>query len=85
MRRCLLDRLALLGRGLAQHVVDDLGLHARVADAEAQAPVVGAAELGLDVLQAVVSRVAAAELELGLAGQQVELVVGDEDLVAARS
>ena len=46
LRRCLLDRLALVGRRLAQHVVDHLGLHARVADAQAQAPVVGACRAG---------------------------------------
>ena len=41
-----------------------------------QAPVVAAAELGVDVLQAVVARRAtAAELELDLAGHQIELVV----------
>ena len=34
----------------------------------------------MDVLQAVVAGVRAAELELDLAGQQVELVVDDEDL-----
>ena len=56
-----------------------------MADAEAQAPVVAAAELGVDVVQAVVAGVAAAELELDLAGQQVELVVRDQDLLAARS
>ena len=38
-------------------------------------------ELRLDVLQAVVAGVAAAELELHLARQQVEFVVHDEDLV----
>ena len=42
-----------------------------------------AAELRLDVLQAVVAGVAAAELELDLAGQQVELVVHHQDLLAA--
>jgi hypothetical protein len=62
------DRLALVGGRLAEHVVDDLGLDAGVADAEAQAPEAGLAELRLDVLQAVVTRGAAAELQLGLPG-----------------
>ena len=52
-----------------------------MADADAQAPVVAAAELGVDVLQAVVAGVRAAELELDLARHQVELVVDDEDLL----
>jgi ferredoxin len=38
---------------------------------------------GVDVLQAVVAGRAAAELQLGLAGRQVELVVHDQDLAGA--
>ena len=55
------DALTVRGRRLAQHVVDDLGLDAGVPDAQPQAPVVGAAELGMDVLQAVVPGRAAPE------------------------
>jgi hypothetical protein len=44
-----LDGFALVGRRLAQHVVRDLGLDAGVTDAQTQPPVVGAAELGVDV------------------------------------
>ena len=77
----LLDRFALVGRGLAKHVVDHLGPDARVPDAQAQPPEVGGAELGLDVLQAVVPGRAAALLELHVSRQQVEFVVRDEDLL----
>ncbi len=61
-RHALLDRLAVLLRGPSQDIVDHLGLHPRVADAKAQTPEVGAAELGDDVLQTVVAGVAAALL-----------------------
>ena len=52
-----------------------------MADAQPQPPEIGAAELRLDILQAVVAGMAAAALELDLARQQVELVVDDEHLV----
>ena len=60
-----------------------------MAYAQAQAPVGGAAELGVDIAQPVVAGVAAVELELGLAGGDVQLVVGDQyffggDFVKAR-
>jgi hypothetical protein len=80
-RNALFDRGALVGRRLFQHPVDDLGLHARMPDAQPQAPIVARAQLGVDVAQAVVARMAAAELELGLAGQHIELVVDHEDFV----
>ena len=52
-----------------------------MADAEAQPPEVRRAELRGDVAQAVVAGDAAAELHLRLAGQEIELVVDDEDFV----
>jgi len=78
LRDALLDQRAVLDRGALQHVVDDLGLDARVADAQAQAPEIGACELRLNVAQSVVPGVAATELHLDLAGQQIEFVVGDQ-------
>jgi hypothetical protein len=56
-----------------------------MADAQAQAPEIRRAELGLDVLQAVVAAVAAALLEADAAGWQVEFVMDDEDLGRRRS
>src|SRR5690606_13026613 len=60
-----------------KHEIDD-GLrkpqHARVTDAQAQTPEVGPAQGRLDVLQPVVASMAAALLELGVAGRQVEFV-----------
>src|SRR5690606_32589469 len=53
---------------------------ARVADADAQPPVVVGVEVGGSVLQSVVAAEAAAELQPQLAGRDVELVVHDEDL-----
>jgi hypothetical protein len=59
--------------------VHHLGLDAGVANAQAQPPVVPRAQLGVDVAQAVVARMAAAALELGLAGHDVEFVVDHQD------
>jgi hypothetical protein len=56
-----------------------------MADADAQPPVVAGAQLRVDVAQAVVAGVAAAELELGLAGHHVEFVVHHQDLLGLRS
>src|SRR4051812_35164846 len=50
-RNALLDRGALVGCGLLQYPVHDFGLHARMANTQAQAPVVARAELRVDVAQ----------------------------------
>jgi hypothetical protein len=66
---------------LVQHEIGHLlrqAEGARVADADAQAPEVRRAELGLDVLQAVVAAVAAALLQADAARRQVEFVVDDQ-------
>src|SRR4029078_5814791 len=52
----------------------------RMTDADAQAPEFRGPELRLDVSQAVVTRDAAAQLRLRLAGLEIELVVDDQDL-----
>ena len=54
---------------------------ARMPRAEPQAPEVRRGELGGDVLEAVVTGIAAALLDLHAAGRQVKLVVNDEDLI----
>ncbi|MPM75361.1 hypothetical protein SDC9_122353 [bioreactor metagenome] len=41
MQDAVVDELALVGRGFFEHPVDDFGFDAGVADANAQAPVVG--------------------------------------------
>src|SRR6218665_3923280 len=81
MGDAVLDQRALLGRGLFQHPVDDLAPDPGVAYAYAQAPVVGAAQLPLDVAQAVVPRMAPAALELDRAGGNVEFVVHHQDFL----
>jgi hypothetical protein len=53
---------------------------ARMADTQPQAPEIGGAELGLNILQAVVAAVAAALLEADAAGWQIEFVMDDENL-----
>ena len=78
---CLVYQGAVFGTRLVQHIADDQIAVAGVADAEAQAVEVRRAEFGLNVFQAVVSAVAAAELEADLAAGDVEFVVGDEDFL----
>ena len=68
-------------RGLFQHPVHDLVLVARMAHTQAQAPVVAATHLGVDIAQAVVTRMAATKFELDLARRNVELVVGNQDFL----
>ena len=67
--------------GFFQHVVHHFVAVAGVADAQAQAVEVGAAEAGLNVFEAVVAAVAAAEFEFDAAGLEVELVVDNEDFL----
>ena len=50
-----------------------------MANAYAQAPIVGTAQLRVYVAQAVVASMAAAKFELGLARCNVQLVVCDQD------
>ncbi len=52
-----------------------------MADTYAQTPIVGAAQLGVDVAQTVVTCVAPPELEFGLARQHIQFVVSDQDLL----
>lgn len=62
-----------------QDVADDEVAVAGVVDAEAQAVIVCRAEFCLNVFQAVVSAVAAAEFEFDPSARDVEFVVDDED------
>ena len=76
-------------RRYLQDPIDHFVFGSGVAYAQAQAPVGGAAELGVDVAQPIVAGVAAVELELGLAGGDVQLIVCDQhffggDFVKAR-
>ena len=73
---------ALLGRRLLQHVVRLGRPVARMADADAQAPVVVRAELrGEMSLQAVVPAMPPPSLSARSPGGEVELVVHDQDLL----
>src|SRR5438270_10389795 len=75
------DQLALARGRRRQHVAGDEVLVPRVADADPQAPEPVRAELRRDVLQAVVSRDPAAELESRGARGKIELVVYDQDFL----
>ncbi len=81
----LFDRFTFTRWRLAKYIVDNFGAYARMADAKPQAPEVGAAELGLDILQTVVPGMAAALLELDLPRQQVKLIMDNEYFVGRRS
>src|SRR5258708_982867 len=80
---CLVDQRFVFGAWGMQHVVDDLLFReldlARMSDAEPQSPEPAVAQLRDDILEAVVARAAAAELELDAAGLQIELVVRHEN------
>ena len=72
----------MLGRGGGKHEVENLLSEpeaSRVAGANAQPPEVWGAKLRGNVLQSVVTRIAAALLEAHASGQQVELVVNDKN------
>src|SRR5688572_28444152 len=77
----LVDRRLVLGHRLLQHVVGALRARRRLADADAQAPVVVRCEPLRDVLEAVVPGDAAALLEPRDAGLEVELVVHHQDFL----
>src|SRR5688572_6479445 len=76
----LVDGRLVLGRRLLQHVVGAFRAGGRLADAQAQAPVVVRAQALRDVPQAVVPGDAAALLDARDAGCEVELVVHHQDL-----
>ncbi len=50
-----------------------------MADTDAQTPVLGAAQLGVDITQTVVAAMAAALFELDLAGLEIQLIMNHQD------
>ncbi len=78
----VVDDLLVLGGRRLQHVADHGVLVTRVADPDAQPREVPAAELRDHVAQPVVTTVTAAALQPHRARRQIDLVVGDEDLLA---
>ncbi|CFU01353.1 Uncharacterised protein [Bordetella pertussis] len=83
---CRAVRIDLLLFFAARRVQDEVGDLLRqaeaagMADADAQAPEIGAAQRGLDVFQAIVAGVAAALLDLDLPRQEVEFVMQHQHL-----
>ena len=78
-----MDGCLVLRRRRPQNPVVDLLLRAEntgVPDADPQAPEVGGAEFGGNVLETVVAGVAAPDLFLHAARRDVEFIVHDEDL-----
>ena len=80
MGNAVFDQRALVGRGFFEHPIGDLRFFAGVSNANAQAPVIGRTQLGVDITQSVVPRVAAAALEFDLPGGQVQLIVHHQNL-----
>ena len=74
----LIDGHPVVQRGLLQYPVDDLGFDAWMANSQSQTPVVVRSKLGVNVAQTVVSGVTTAKLQLGLARNDIQLVVGDQ-------
>ena len=52
-----------------------------MAHAQAQSPVIVGAELGVNIAQTIVAGMAAAQLELGLAGGEVQFIVYHHDFL----
>ena len=75
------NRVALFWAGLFQDPVHHFSFVAGVVDADAQSPIVCAAQLPVDVAQAVVPGMAAAQFQFGFASGQVELVVRHQNFL----
>jgi hypothetical protein len=78
--RAAIDLVPLLAPGRLEDIVDHLIAIAGMADADAQAPELLGAEMGGDVLQAVVTTQAAAKFKAQLAGWNIQLVVNHQGL-----
>ena len=80
----LFDGGLLVATRHVQHEIGDILLQAkrpRMTDPDPGPPEVGMGQAGLDVFQAIVARSASAQLQSGLAGRQIELIVRDQDLI----
>ena len=74
----LLNEVALLGHGFFEHPVDHLSFHARVAYADAQAPIIAGAQLGVNIAKTIVASMAASKFEFGFTGHDIKLVMGHQ-------
>ena len=77
----LVDGDACVLRWFLQHPAYDGFFVSGVANADFQAPILVAAQLRMNVAQAIVSRMAATVFEFGLLRRDVELVMRDQDLL----
>jgi hypothetical protein len=80
-RHTVFNGAALVGGWFFQHPIGHFGLIPGVANADTQSPILIGAELGMDVAQAIVSGVAAAEFEFGFARWDVQLIMNHQDLI----
>ena len=76
-----IDRLSLFERGFFQYPVNHLRLHARVANAQSQTPVLIAAQLGVNVSEPIVARMGAPQFQFGLSWGDIQFVVHHQDLL----
>ena len=77
----LVDGDACVLRWFLQHPAYDGFFVSGVANADFQAPILVASQLRMNVAQAIVASVAAAEFEFGLLGRNVELVMRHQNLL----
>src|SRR5574344_961995 len=71
----------LIGGGFFQHPAGNFTFMPRMANANAQPPIIAAAQLGVDIAQAIVATVAATFFEFDLAGCKVQLIVHDQNFI----
>ena len=73
------DGRALVRGWFFEHPICNLRFHTRVANANAQSPVLVCAELCMDIAQTIVTRMAATEFKFGFARCDVQLVVDHQN------
>ena len=77
----LVNGNSVIQRWFFKHPVDDLRLVSGMAYAQAQTPIVAGAKLGVNVPQAVMAGVAAAEFEFDLPRGDAEFIMGDQNFL----
>ena len=78
----LINQLLFGGRGLAQHKTDNFAFITRMADADTQTMKVRVVtQFALDIFQAVVTAIAAAELHFCHAGREIQLIMRHQNFI----
>jgi hypothetical protein len=80
-RHAVFDGAALVWGWFFQHPIGHFRFVSGVTNPDSQSPVLVRAKLGMDVAQAIVSGMAAAEFEFGFSRWDVQLIVDHQDLI----